>query len=101
IKSIDNPFPILKRCDLFILSSYYEALGLVLLEADTCGIPCIATDVRGPRGFLKKYNGTLVENSEEGILKGMNDFMQGKVKCMNFDAEKYNQQVKKEYEKIF
>ena len=101
IKSIDNPFPILKRCDLFILSSFYEALGLVLLEADTCGVPCFSTDVRGPRGFMKKYNGTLVENSEEGILKGMNDFMAGKIKCMNFDAEKYNQEVKQEYENIF
>ena len=101
LKSIDNPFPILKKCDLFILSSYYEALGLVLLEADTCGVPCIATNVRGPRGFMQKYNGTLVENSEEGILQGMHDFMNGKVKCMNFDAEKYNKQVKKEYEDIF
>ena len=101
IKSIDNPFPILKKCDLFILSSFYEALGLVLLEADTCGVPCFATDVRGPRGFMKKYNGTLVENSEEGILKGMNDFMAGKIKCMNFDAEKYNQEIKEEYENIF
>jgi CDP-glycerol glycerophosphotransferase len=101
IKSIDNPFPILKKCNLFILSSFYEALGLVLLEADTCKVPCFSTDVRGPRGFMKKYGGTLVENSEEGILKGMNDFMDGKIKCMNFDAEKYNQEVKKEYENIF
>ena len=101
IKSIDNPFPILKKCDLFILSSFYEALGLVLLEADTCKVPCFSTDVRGPRGFMKKYGGTLVENSEEGILKGMNDFMDGKIKCMNFDAEKYNEKVKQEYENIF
>lgn len=101
IRSIDNPFPILKRCDLFILSSFYEALGLVLLEADTCGVPCFSTDVRGPRGFMKEHNGMLVENSEEGILKGMNDFMEGKIKPMNFDAEKYNQKVKEQYEKIF
>lgn len=101
IRSIDNPFPILKRCDLFILSSFYEALGLVLLEADTCGIPCFSTDVRGPRGFMKEHNGRLVENSEEGILKGMNEFMEGKIKPMNFDAEKYNQKVKEQYEKIF
>ena len=101
IKSIDNPFPILKKCDLFILASFYEALGLVLLEADTCKVPCISTNVRGPRGFMEKYGGTLVDNSEEGILQGMNDFMAGKVKCINFDAEKYNEQVKKEYEAIF
>lgn len=50
---------------------------------------------------MQKYGGTLVENSEEGLLKGMNDFMAGKIKCMNFDAEKYNQKVKEEYENIF
>ena len=72
-----------------------------MLEADTCGIPCISTDVKGPRGFMKKYNGTLVENSEEGILQGMNDFMNGKVKCMNFDAKAHNQKVREEYEAIF
>ena len=64
---MDNPFPVLKKCDLFILSSYYESLGLVLLEANTCKVPCIATDVKGPRGFMEKYHGTLVENSSEGI----------------------------------
>ena len=101
IKSMDNPFPVLKKCDLFILSSYYESLGLVLLEANTCKVPCIATDVKGPRGFMEKYHGTLVENSSEGILKGMNAFMVGKIKLMDFDAEKYNQKVKEEYEKIF
>ena len=31
----------------------------------------------------------------------MNAFMAGKIKLMDFDAEKYNQKVKEEYEKIF
>lgn len=101
IRNISNLFPILKRCDLFIMSSYYEALGMVVLEANTCGVPCIATDIKGPRGFMKEHNGRLVENSEEGILEGMNEFMEGKVKCMDFDAKAYNQNVKKEYESIF
>ena len=101
IRNIDNPFPILKKCDLFILSSFYEALGLVLLEANTLGIPCFSTDVKGPSSFMKEVNGTLVENSEEGILKGMKMFLQGKIKKLNFDAEQYNKKVKKEYEEIF
>ena len=39
IKSIKNPMPILRKCDLFVLSSLYEGLALVLLEADCMGIP--------------------------------------------------------------
>ena len=99
IKSLSNPYNVLGKCDLFILSSNYEALGLVLLEADTLGVPCISTDIPGPRGFMKEHGGTLVENSVEGLLKGMNDFKKGKIKCMNFDAEKYNQKIKEKYEK--
>lgn len=69
-----NPMPILKKCDLFILSSIYEGLGLVMLEADSLGIPVFSTDVHGPSNFLKQYGGYLVEDSTEGILQGMYDF---------------------------
>lgn len=101
IRYMSNPFPVLKKCDLFILSSFYEALGLVILEANTCGVPAISVDIKGPRGFMKEHGGYLVENSEEGILQGMNDYMNGKVKLMDFDAEKYNKNIKKQYEAIF
>ena len=101
IKDMSNPFPVLKRCDLFIMSSFYEALGMVILEANTCGIPCISTDIKGPRTFMKEHNGRLVDNSEAGILEGMNEFVEGKIKCMKFDAKSYNQKIKEEYESIF
>ena len=101
IRYISNPFPILKKCDLFILSSFYEALGLVILEAQTCGVPAISTNIKGPQGFMKEHGGYLVENSEEGILQGMKDFIQGKVQLIDFDPEKYNQNIKKQYENIF
>lgn len=101
VKNISNPYAILKKCDLFILSSFYEALGLVLLEADTCGVPCFSTDIMGPREFLMEHNGNLVDNSSDGIFEGMLEFDKGNFKCMNFDAEKYNEKVKKQYEEIF
>lgn len=90
IKSVTNPMPILKCCDLFILSSFYEGLGLVLLEADSLGIPVIACDVNGPRGFLKKYGGVLLENSTDGLKKGMELYAQKKIHAMNVDYEEYN-----------
>ena len=101
IRNMSNPFPILKKCDLFILSSFYEGLGLVLLEAQTLKIPIISTDIAGPREFLLEHGGNLVENSESGILAGMYDFLAGKIKIMNFDAKAYNIKVKEEYENLF
>lgn len=101
IRSISNPMPILKKCDLFILSSLYEGLGLVLLEADTLGVPVISTDIVGPRGFMKEYGGYLVEPNVKGIYNGMKAFDQGKVKAMHVDYEAYNRNSIAQFEKLF
>lgn len=100
IKSMKNPMPILKKCDLFILSSIYEGLGLVMLEADSLGVPMFSTDVHGPSNFLKEFGGYLVEDSTEGILQGMNDFVDGKIKVMNVDYKKRNDHIRAQLEEI-
>lgn len=100
IKSMSNPMPVMKRCDLFILSSYYEGLGLTLLEADALKIPCIATDVQGPRGFVTEHGGTLVDLSVDGITKGMSAYMKGQVKPMLVDYSLYNRNAIASFEKM-
>ncbi|SFA82422.1 CDP-glycerol glycerophosphotransferase [Acetitomaculum ruminis DSM 5522] len=100
INCIDNPMPILKSCDLFILSSLYEGLGLVILEADTLNVPVVACDVNGPRGFMKKHNGTLIESSKEGIYKAMNTFVKEGIATMNVDFKGYNEKCVENFEKF-
>lgn len=100
IKSMENPMPVLKKCDLFMLPSRYEGLGLVLLEADTLGIPVFATNIEGPRGFMKKHGGLLVPNSQEGILSGMNMYVNGKIKPMNVDYAQYNKDALNNFTEI-
>ena len=100
IKSMSNPQPILKKCDYFVLPSFHEGLGLVLMEADIQGVPVMATDILGPRGFLKEHNGKLVSNDTEGIVQGMKDCLAGKVKVMNVDYAAYNQHVVDQFESI-
>ncbi|MEY8276166.1 glycosyltransferase [Blautia marasmi] len=101
IHYMSNPMPVLKQCDLFILSSIYEGLGLVILEADTLGIPVISTDIPGPRGFMKEHGGYLVAPNADGIYEGMIAFGRGEVHAMNVDYEEYNRMAVDQFEQLF
>ncbi len=76
----DNPFKYMARADLFVLSSRYEGLGNVLIEAQALGVPIVATNCSsGPSEILLNgVAGRLVKvgNAEElaeGILAILND----------------------------
>ncbi len=100
IRSIMNPMPILKRCDAFVMSSYYEGFPVVLFEAAVLGLPAFGPDVRGIRGFVQEFGGNLYEDSTEGILRGMNDFAQGKINPMKIDFSKYNNEAMRIYKSL-
>ncbi len=91
IKSLTNPYAFLRQCDYLVLSSLHEAFGLVLAEADILNIPVMSTDILGPRGFMKEHNGLLVKNDVDGIYNGMKQMIDGNVKPLGVDYEKYNQ----------
>ena len=91
IHYMSNPYSLLKKCDYFIFSSLYEGFGLVLAEADLCGVRCVSTDIDGPRLFMQKYGGKLVENSEQGVYDGMLACLNGEVtSLLSVDYEQYN-----------
>jgi len=101
VRYMSNPYPLLKQCDYFVLSSLYEGFGLVLVEADVLGVPCFSTDIVGPRRFMQKYGGLLVEDSESGILSGMRLCMDGKVpERLDIDYDQYNREAIEQFESI-
>ena len=50
---VENPYPYMVRASLFVLSSKFEGLPGVLIEALFSGVPLVATDCpSGPREIL-------------------------------------------------
>ena len=49
----NDPYKYLKNSDLFILSSRYEAFGLVIIEAMTLGVPVLATENHATNKIIK------------------------------------------------
>lgn len=101
IRSMSNPFPVVSRCNLFLLSSDYEALGLVLLEAESLGIPTISTDIPGPGDLMKHYGGYVVENSVDGLYRGMCAYRKNEVHTMGISFEDYNKDSIRKFDSLF
>lgn len=72
-----NPYPYMKQADLYVCSSRYEGFNLTVAEALILGVPVLSTDCTGPTEILDggRY-GKIVENSEEGLYKGMKELLE-------------------------
>ena len=96
---LSNPYALLAACDFFVLSSYYEGLPVVLTEADIVGLPCVSTDIPGPRGLMEKVGGLLVEDSEAGLVGGMKRCKEGQApERFTIDYEEYNKEAVAQFE---
>ncbi|MBA3927011.1 glycosyltransferase [Listeria rustica] len=88
-----NPFPLLKRCDVFILPSNHEGQPMVLLEALILRKVIVATDIPGSRSILEDGYGLLVPNSKESLVEGMLRALNDEVATKEFDYVGYNQRA--------
>lgn len=102
-----NVFQFLENADVFVLSTHYEGMPLVILEAMSMGLPSIATNVCGISEFVTDTFGILVKsgsdkdweralqrmydlNSKEFNEKRFNAFGQYQE---NFSMSKFNERI--------
>ena len=87
-----NPFCIMKACDLFVLPSYYEGQSMVLLEAMTLGVNVLASRIPANE-YVLNYGefGMLSENDPESLTHSIQAFIDGDIpQYAKFDADAYN-----------
>jgi glycosyltransferase involved in cell wall biosynthesis len=76
-----NPYPYIKRANLFVMSSIWEGYCTSTTEAAILGIPAVTTDVGGARELYHNTNAGLVtENNEEALYQGIKGVLENNEK---------------------
>lgn len=104
-----NPYSKIINSDLFILSSFFETFGLVIVEAMTLKVPVLATSNSATFELIDNdKNGKIVENSADGLYQGLKFILNNldvlnkyKKNLENYDYNKNNRIIIKKIEDLF
>ena len=95
---VSNPYAFMSRASVFVLSSKFEGLGNVLIEAMACGCPCVSTNCpSGPAEILDdgRFGPLVPVGSESELAAAMEhvldslpkkDMLLARAKKFSFDA---------------
>ena len=69
---LDNPYPYMANCDIYVQPSYEEAYGLTIKEALILNNPVVTTDTMGGRYLINEQkNGLVVNRNASDLAKGI------------------------------
>lgn len=73
---LENPYPVIKQCDIFALLSYYEGTPVTIEEAMILNKYIIVTDIGGIKEQVKNYKKVqFVKNDIESIEFGLTELL--------------------------
>lgn len=90
---LENPYPIMKQCDYFVLLSDYEGTPVTIDEAAVLGIPVIATDVGGIPEQLERFGYGTVLSVQDDMYEAFKKAIASHEKRKNVPIEDINQRV--------
>lgn len=74
-----NPYPYMKRCDLYVQTSRKEGFGLTVVEAKILGNVVVSTNFDTVNELLKdNFDGIIVDKDENGIYEGIKNLINNK-----------------------
>ena len=88
----NNPFPLVRQADLYVLMSLYESQPMVVMEALTLGVPVLSTDFASVRELLgNKPFGVICENSVAGLTDSLRRLLESpkEIQSMQQSAKEY------------
>lgn len=104
-----NVYELLQAMDIFIFPSLYEGLGIVAVEAQAAGVPCLVSDEVPKEAFLtdliksKSLSSGAIEWAEDAIKLGDYKKQNTLLEIMNagFDILEQSKELETFYDKFF
>ncbi len=86
---VKNHHAFLKKCNLFVLPSFFEGISNALLEAMSCGLPVVATECSSEVLSQTRHQVQEVEYSDYGILVPNFSAKTFDIEDLNFEPADY------------
>lgn len=100
---MDNPYPIIKTCDIYVQPSYEESYGRTIKEAMILGRPVVSTVTVGGNLLIKHHeNGLLTEITSEALAEGIIEMIENpelQKKCRDYYSLEQNEIEKQTFKK--
>ena len=90
-----NPYPWMANASALIISSNFEGLGLVLIEANALGTQCIATDVPGGirEVLIEEQRELIAEHNAQSLAQKMQQALEHPISIKPEWADRFSEET--------